>query len=324
MSLQGLPAELEAEVVSADVNPAAIGRLTRVFQRRLACRLAEQGYGELSAARHVSWLSPRSSWLSTAVLPERALTAEEAADIRADFRAGGTGVAPELYVVDQQNASAWHHDLVARVQRDMCSVQNDAELRVAAPWLPAAEGTNVPTPLAAALAVIPRVWPGAAVELRLLIRSILLLEGTDLSASMDQVFGVIFFSTEYLGSTPSTFEILLHETGHHSLFVRLAFDPFVTNPDELVHHPLRTDPRPIIGTLHAGHVLYRIAAGFDRWCAADPDAGAEVHRRRDAAVEKLTATLGVLADRADWTEVGTRYFGDLTGRAALLRSSVPA
>lgn len=159
--------------------------------------------------------------------------------------------------------------------------------------------------------VLRRVWPEAALEMDLLIRVIVYVQGGAFrSATLRQTFGAIYLGTASVESTPAAFEALLHETGHHALYLRNHFETFVTNGDALMSHALRPDPRPVAGAVHAAHVLARMTYGLTRW-ASEPTAPPEVSERRDQALQRLQATIAALEPVAEWTERGRLYFDDL-------------
>lgn len=158
---------------------------------------------------------------------------------------------------------------------------------------------------------LQRVWPEASAEVGLLVQAIVYVDSQVFrSATMQQTFGAVYASAESLTSVAAAFEMLLHETGHHSLYLRNGFERFVTNGSELSVHPLRQDPRPISGVVHSGHVLARMATGLDRWCQAG-DVPDEVVMRRDIAVQRLAQTMEILAGKARWTDRGREYFTEL-------------
>ncbi|MFK8906826.1 aKG-HExxH-type peptide beta-hydroxylase [Streptomyces sp. YS-3] len=156
-----------------------------------------------------------------------------------------------------------------------------------------------------------RVWPEAALEMDLLIRVIVYVQGGAFrSGTLRQTFGAIYLGTASIESTPAAFEALLHETGHHALYLRNHFETFVTNGDAMVSHALRPEPRPVAGAVHAAHVLARMTYGLARW-ATEPSAPPEVSERRDQALRRLKETIAALEPVAEWTESGRLYFDDL-------------
>ncbi|MFF6994618.1 HEXXH motif-containing putative peptide modification protein [Streptomyces sp. NPDC008313] len=165
--------------------------------------------------------------------------------------------------------------------------------------------------LESARETLRRVWPEAALETDLLIRVIVYVRaGPFRSATLRQTFGAIYLGTESVESTAAAFEALLHETGHHSLYLRNTFETFLTNGDTMVTHSLRPEPRPVAGAVHAAHVLARMTYGLTRW-AAEETAPPEVSERRDNALDRLQRTIEALKPAAEWTDRGRSYFDDL-------------
>ncbi|GHF63634.1 hypothetical protein GCM10018790_46890 [Kitasatospora xanthocidica] len=165
--------------------------------------------------------------------------------------------------------------------------------------------------LEAARQTLRRVWPEAALETDLLIRVIVYVRGGAFrSATLRPTFGAVYLGTSSVESPAAAFEALLHETGHHALYLRNFFETYVTNGDVLVSHPLRPDPRPVSGAVHAAHVLARMAHGLARW-SAEPDAPPEAAARRDDALRRLRGTVEALEPAAEWTDRGRAWFDDL-------------
>ncbi|MEV5595303.1 HEXXH motif-containing putative peptide modification protein [Streptomyces sp. NPDC052496] len=165
--------------------------------------------------------------------------------------------------------------------------------------------------LESAREILRRVWPEAALETDLLIRVIVYVQGGAFrSATLRPTFGALYLGTTSVESPAAAFEALLHETGHHALYLRNHFEPYVTNGDVMVSHPLRPDPRPVAGAVHAAHVLARMAYGLTRW-AAEPTAPSEAAERRDGALHRLRGTIEALEPVAAWTDGGRQYFDDL-------------
>lgn len=115
--------------------------------------------------------------------------------------------------------------------------------------------------------------------------------------------------------------MLLHECGHHSLFLRTLFARHLQNPRDPASHPLRPDPRPVEGALHAAFALARITVGLRRLRRRFGDDGSIGGRLR-RNVDKLDATLVTLDEVAVWTPIGMRLFEDLERVAASGHDSV--
>jgi hypothetical protein len=138
------------------------------------------------------------------------------------------------------------------------------------------------------LAVLGRIWPEARAETDELVRQIILADVLGLrSCSLLPTFGAVFVGEKTLPDLPAAVEMLLHETGHHSLFMRTAFAKHVENGTEITAHPLRSDPRPLEGAVHALFALTRMVDGLRRWRdIGDPDIG-HVQKRLERNLDKL-------------------------------------
>lgn len=304
-----IPSTLEDEVVAFEMQPATISKLVRGYARSLAERL--DAYGRDPAAgpvvrRSIDWLHPRSVWAARIGigLPDQ-------------FEASRAGIADDLVQGEQERPwvehfaaeaprEPWAEWAAANLEMHTGVVDPTVDIRFTEqPLEPIVERVNE------AYGIIWRVWPQAALENHLLVRSIFYVEGGGFqSATFEDVFGAIMAGTLYVETLAGAFEMLLHEGGHHSLFLRNVFSTFVSNPADVVHHPLRPDPRPIKGALHAAHALSRMSTGLVRWCAAG-DAPEEAFVRRDNCSASYRAVLATLAEHAHWTPAGERYFANM-------------
>ena len=213
---------------------------------------------------------------------------------------------PPLEHLPQRDNAPWLEESVRFIEQDLRTVDE-------AQWLTLSRqlAQNSRPHVDQAVNVLARVWPEAAQEFRTLVQSIVYVDGAVFrSATVQQTFGAIYAAPLALGSVAAAFETLLHETGHHALYLRNSFAPFVLNGSALASHPLRPDPRPIFGVLHSAHVLARMATGLHRWTL---DAGApdEAHQRRGEALKNLSQSLDILGREAEWTTQGMDYFDDL-------------
>jgi HEXXH motif-containing protein len=309
-----LPSDLFDQVTTFDIDPQRTGRLARIYYRSLAnlvwARLPElrprpATPGDGAAIR---WLHPRTVFA--------ALTIGVSLDPE-DFRGQASS---HTDLTDPRSVVPEVEHLTGHVGEAWCDAALD-KLTVAR----AEVGARQPIALAAELAterrerfdealqVLGRVWPQAAAEFRLLIRCMVYIEGFEFgSATLQESFGAVYAGLGELNSVTSALEMILHETAHHSLSLRNAFEEFVLNGSQLVSHPLRADPRPIFGTLHAAQVLARITTGLTRWCD-EPAAPDEARLDLAEMTAKLDATLGVLREKTQWTPAGARFFSTLAG-----------
>lgn len=307
---------LDDEVVAFEMEPATVAKLARGYARTLAEHL--DGYGRDPAAglpprRRIDWLHPRSVWAARIAtgLPEQfeASRAAVAVDL-----ARGEGERPWVEHLGAGSVrEPWSEWALANLQMYTEVIDPTIEIRVTGRAL-----EPIVDRVSEAFRMLWEIWPQAATENHLLVRSLLYVEGGDFqSATFEDAFGAMMVGVAYVETLAGAVEMLLHEGGHHSLFLRNVFVPFVTNPSDLVHHPLRRDPRPIKGAVHAAHSLGRMATGLARWCAGG-GAPEEAFRRRDNCAANFRTTLSVLADYAAWTPAGERYFANLVQAAAAL------
>ena len=79
-------------------------------------------------------------------------------------------------------------------------------------------------------------------------------------ASHYQFWGLLLLNPRHHRNRLAVAEVLAHESGHSILFGMTRDEPLVYNPDdELFVSPLRVDPRPMDGILHATYVSARMA-----------------------------------------------------------------
>lgn len=312
----GLSPILEEQLVSLAIQPESLITLLRIYNRgvlRLLGRRAAVNSAGLRPAEPMSWLHPRVVWQARYGLEHGSVSISEplpAAD----------GSPHQSYPAQEHVAAgagdAWIAWAVSNLQTYAGSVDGGIRLRLASMPI-----EQLRAPVDDATAILWRVWPGALLENQILIRAFVYIEGGDFrSATFEDILGAAMVGTGSVSSVAAAFEMMLHEGGHHSLFLRNKFAEFVSNGTELAAHPLRPDPRPIKGVLHAAHVLARMATGLSYWCR-DSGAPAEAVERRDDAISKLRATLAVLQDRAAWTLPGAAYFENLK-RLEVVRMNV--
>lgn len=312
---------LRSQLTSFDIRPDATAALATVYHRRLARRLwtclADQGTPPdgPDGWRRLTWLHPRAVRMAT-VGPVDGGALRAVAANGAMYTVDGGPPRPPLEHLPQRADAPWLKESVRHLEQDVRSV-DDAQSLTLSRQLAESSRPHVDQ----AVDVLARVWPEAAQEFRALVQSIVYVDGTVFRSATDQnTFGVIYVAPRSLGSVAAAFETLLHETGHHALYLRNSFAPFVLNGSALASHPLRPDPRPIFGVLHSAHVLARMATGLHRW-TEDVGAPDEAHQRRDEAVKNLSQSLDILGREAEWTSQGMDYFEDLRACEDSLRAA---
>lgn len=292
------------------MTPAGTASLTRSHQHAVSQRLSPLlPTGEKPSCLHpgLVWEATRAPAGSGPAHPaETAAARERVADLLRRQTPGVLMPALEHIEGGTHPCPDWCRHGIEELLADVQRLTGAGADRFGAPDMAEATGQ-----VASAREILRRVWPEAVLEMDLLIRVIVYVRaGPFRSGTLRQTFGAIYLGTESIQSTPAAFEALLHETGHHSLYLRNTFETFLLNGDTLVTHSLRPEPRPVAGAVHAAHVLARMAYGLTRW-AAQEAAPPEVRERRDNALERLHRTVEALKPIAEWTDRGRSYFDDL-------------
>ncbi|HEV2886137.1 MAG TPA: HEXXH motif-containing putative peptide modification protein, partial [Jatrophihabitans sp.] len=202
---------------------------------------------------------------------------------------------------------SWVDGIIATVNEDVRDVQEGTVVRLAdeAAAAPAIECIHE------AMAQLRLAWPEAAIETTLLVSDYIYVTGAHYrSGAMHRYFGCMLVGTGYVNMVERAYETLLHETGHTVLYLKSSFSQYLNNPDERAVHPLRREPRPMLGTLHAAISLYRVVRGFTKLLEAGfGSVEAEQVLAQNSA--DLAAALRVLTEHADWTPSGARFFDSM-------------
>lgn len=310
-------AQAEAGAAAVGLDTALTGAWLRAYHGAVARRLVHEagrsGWTDADAgdADGVRWLHPRAVWAARVAVARPDLVGGQRVAVR-DMLAQGRGAEPALEHIGADGDEPWLRWGVGTVDDQVTRLWPQAPLRLAAVPL-GARRANVDQ----ALALLADVWPEAATEFHLLVRAVVHVEGGGFkSATADEVFGAIFLGERYNENVVAAFEMAVHESAHLALVLRNRFQPFVTNGKEMAGHPLRPDPRPISATVHAAYALARMATGLARW--RERDAPDEVAERADVALENLRGAMGVLRERAAWTDAGRTWSTRLEQHAEAL------
>lgn len=150
--------------------------------------------------------------------------------------------------------------------------------------------------LADALALISQYWPEGAKEIAATIRGFaFVISAKSFSSTSDpKIFGLIHLDQEfYQGrSVAELATALIHETGHHALFIESARVRLINEPGKILYSPLRKENRPAIGVLHASVALYRMISWGKKIMTSCPE---EAQRIQSQLVPKYKATMEELA-----------------------------
>lgn len=145
----------------------------------------------------------------------------------------------------------------------------------------------------AAFDLLDRGFPEMAAEIRELLREVVIAEGptdpkapTFDGASSYMLWGATLLNARGQSSVLDTAQALAHESGHNLLFGFCVSESLVDNADdELFTSPLRTDPRPMDGVVHATYVVARMHQTVSRLL----EAGAVDAIAKNAALADLQA-----------------------------------
>lgn len=178
-------------------------------------------------------------------------------------------------------------------------------------YLSAERTKGIGLKLVDALQLIDSVWPEAYLESDELIRAIVFVRSNKRfsSTSDPKLFGLLHLDEEYYESR-SIAEMataILHESGHHALFVASARAKIIMDPGRILFSPLRREDRPAIGVVHAAAALYRMISWGKRLEEADI---VESSRIRNTLVPKFTATMKEL-DAVEFSLAGESMKLDL-------------
>ena len=163
-----------------------------------------------------------------------------------------------------------------------------------------------------ALGVIEAVWPELHVEIASIFNRVVILRGHGLeSASYTPTFGVVYISSNHFAPPLALLELLVHECAHYSLYVKDTLAPLLHNPRQPAVSPLRADPRPLIGVLHATFVILRIRMCLARMLSHATFSSRAVHQSLQANRHLLDEGIATLERHAQWTPSGAVFFKDL-------------
>jgi HEXXH motif-containing protein len=169
----------------------------------------------------------------------------------------------------------------------------------------------------AAIDLIRKAEPQMAAEIDVLARQIVFVRSSasDVSfggATTFFLWGAVIINPAAEESRIGLAETLAHESAHALLFGLSGARPLTTNPaDETCASPLRADPRPVEGVVHATYVLGRmiyllrsiLALGSLNQAEID-----EVRERLQQNTRFFDQGLGTVRDHAKFTDVGREIF----------------
>jgi hypothetical protein len=143
-------------------------------------------------------------------------------------------------------------------------------------------------------------------------------------ASTFYLWGAVFTTIE--GKSPVDIaQTLAHETGHLLLFGSMMGRPLVENDDEERYDsPLRRDPRPMEGVVHAAYVMARmhyVLAAILRSGKIPPDQRQEAEKQLCLYIDGFVDSLTTIDAHARFTERGAALFAEATEYMLAQRSA---
>lgn len=164
-----------------------------------------------------------------------------------------------------------------------------------------------------AVALIEECYPVIGQEVRSLVAELTLFNGQVISGATDvRVFGNMFLRMPTADQTALAYycEHIVHESSHLYLNALLASDPLIRNGDiGSFSAPIRSDPRPLGGILHATFVLSRMIQVFERIGASQP--AEQFTRALDLFYLQFASGVKTLKKNGDFTELGLRLYSEL-------------
>ncbi|WP_405899590.1 HEXXH motif-containing putative peptide modification protein [Streptomyces sp. NBC_00727] len=309
--MSGLPTELRDQLRTVDIHERDTARLAAIYHRSVARLLTDA----LAAAGHPAGgdLGRRVRRLPPALvrraysLPATPLSDAEVPGLLSGLEAAAQPPAPAGVLT--YDDGSWAQEGAVRATRALAVDDHGAIEVVADP------STVILESLLKARAALAASWDAAWREHNTLVDCMVFAGGPLRSATNQSTFGAVYVSIDEAEDPLRLFEVLLHETGHHSLALRERFTTFLHNAETLSSHPLRKDPRPLRGTLHAAFVLARICRGLARYLNARPASGPldrdEVVVRLDANRAMLASVMEGMGQAARWTEDGEALHASL-------------
>ncbi len=182
--------------------------------------------------------------------------------------------------------------------------------------------------IAQAFALMDAGNPDLAGEIRTLLREIVLASGADdpKAGRFDGVSSFLLWGGTVLEvrsytSAVEMVQALAHESGHNLLFGLCAEGPLHTNEDDQrFASPLRIDPRPMDGIIHAAYVTARMHQSVQRLLDAGVLDAAQTREAREAVIanaKRFAMGMQTVDQHAKLTPLGETVMA--TARAYMAR-----
>jgi HEXXH motif-containing protein len=173
------------------------------------------------------------------------------------------------------------------------------------------------------LDVIRRCWPELYDETCALTNHFTLIRGAPfIGGSSIACLGVSFFKLLPEWSDVCFADHIVHEAAHQRLHVEFEVEPALSNGAFVgAVSPIRRDPRPLYGVLHATFVFLRLSLFFER--VIEVEYSPEAERRLHRHVLGLYTGLEQLDRYGEWNPRGVALFDSMYAVADRLRRKIP-
>jgi hypothetical protein len=194
------------------------------------------------------------------------------------------------------------------IYRRVVADDGDRPLRLASMDAPAL--TQARDLLTQTRLLLERAAPALASEIAEIAHEIVLVDGGSSFGGVTSFYlwGAVTLNAPRIANRTQMAEALAHESGHAYLLGATLGAPLVDNdPAERFASPLRSDPRPMDGIVHAAFVLARMV-----WCAdqllergqIDQSETKQVRTELTRNVARFESSRDLISRRARFTDVG--------------------
>ncbi|MFE5595616.1 aKG-HExxH-type peptide beta-hydroxylase [Streptomyces sp. NPDC056549] len=177
---------------------------------------------------------------------------------------------------------------------------------------------------AAGLDLIKNCWPDLYEETCALTDHFTLIRGTPfIGGSAIGCLGVSFFKLLPEWSDICFADHIVHEAAHQRLHVEFELEPALANGGFFGSaSPIRRDPRPLYGVLHATFVFMRLSLFLER--VIEIEYSLEAERRLHRHVLGLYSGIEQLERHGEWNPRGAQLFSEMRVVADRLRKRIPS
>jgi hypothetical protein len=175
---------------------------------------------------------------------------------------------------------------------------------------------HIENSLSQALTVLEKTWPEGSFLVNSLIKEIILVNSGDfLSGSFPRFHGYVLLSPKADWEVPHFVEALVHEASHLEFNIRRMLEPFLLNPGAVAYSPIRREPRPLLGILHACFVLCRTTEALSR-ISHERCMGLASLTLLDKFVPVLQDSLEELLKYGQFTDAGEKLMRQMQAKAS--------